>query len=134
MAADSFNAVLNLKYTPPGAPANSGVAALTVAGTYQAGQSGTTDVQPGTNVGTVFAIPFGSISAAKLVVIRNNTSAEISVKLNGSSPVNFNLPAGGEFVYSAPTAPQANPMTSLSFLTTVDPTEIERVQWWVFGD
>ncbi len=134
MAADNFNATLNLKYTPPGSPPGSGVAALVVAGTYQAGQSGSTDVPPGTVVGTAFAIPFGSVTAAKLFVIRNNTSSEISIKLNSSGSANFNIPAGGEFVYSAPTAPDAVPLTAVSFLTTVDPTEIERVLWWCFGD
>lgn len=134
MAADNFNATLNLKYTPPGAPAGSGVAALTSAGTYQAGQAGTTDIPPGTVVGASFSIPFGSVTAAKLFVIRNNASSEISVKLNGSASPVFNIPPGGEFVYSAPTAPGAVPLTSVAFLTTEDPTTTERVLWWCFGD
>ena len=134
MAADNFSAQLNLQYTPPGSTVNSGVASLAAAGTYNAGQSGTIDVPTTAQVGDAFPVPFGSVSAGKLVVIRNNLSAELSVKLNGSSTVNFNIPPGGEFVYVAPTAPGANPMISASLILTAVPTVVERVLFFVFGD
>lgn len=134
MAADTFTATLNLQYTPPGAPANSGVAALPVQGTYNAGQSGTIDVPTTVTIGDIIAVPFGSVQAAKLVVLKNNLSAELSVKLNGSSAVNFNIPPGGEFMYSIPTTPGASPFASLSVVLTAVPTLVERILYFVFGD
>lgn len=134
MAADNFSIALNLQYTPPGSPVNSGVASIPVAGTYNAGQSGSIDVPTTATVGEVIPIPFGSVTAGKLVVIRNNLSAEVSVKLNGSSPVNFNLPPGGEFMYAAPTAPGASPMTSVSIVLTAVPSVTERMIYFVMGD
>jgi hypothetical protein len=134
MAADNFTATLNLQYTPPGAPANSGVAALPVQGTYNAGQSGTIDVPTTAQVGDSFAVPFGSVQAAKLVVLKNNLSSEIAVKVNGASAVSFNIPPGGEFMFSIPTAPGANPFAALSFALTAAPTLVERISYFVFGD
>jgi hypothetical protein len=134
MAADNFTVALNLQYTPPGSAVNSGIAALPAAGTYQAGQAGTVDVPTTANVGDVYPIPFGSVQAGKLVVIRNNLSAEVSVKLNGSGSVNFNIPPGGEFMYAAPTAPGANPLTSVSLVLTAVPTVVERLIYFVLGD
>ncbi len=134
MAADNFTATLNLQYTPPGAPANSGVAALAVGGTYNAGQAGTIDVPTTAAVGDSFSIPFGSVQAAKLLVFRNSLSSEIAVKLNGSGSANFNIPPGGELAYAVPTAPGANPMASASFTITAVGLVVERVQYWCFGD
>lgn len=134
MAADNFSVSLNLQYTPPGAPANSGVAAIPSAGTYNAGQAGTIDVPSSVTIGDILPVPFGSVAAGKLVVLKNNLSADVSVKLNGSSPVNFNLPPGGVFMYAAPTAPGASPMTSVSLVLTAVPTVTERVSFWIMGD
>ncbi len=132
--ADNFTAALNLTYTPPGAPAGSGVAALAQAGTYQAGQAGTVDVPPGTTVATVLPIPFGSVAAAKLLVIKNNGANEIGVRLNASGSNNFNIPAGGMIAYAVATAPVAVPLTAASIITTVDPTTVDRIQYWTLGD
>ena len=134
MAADNFTAALNLQYTPPGSPANSGVASLPVQGTYNAGQSGTIDVPTTATIGDIYPIPFGSVQAGKLVDIRNNLSAEVSVKLNGSGSVNFNIPPGGEFAYLAPTAPTASPLASASVILTAIPLVTERFSYFVFGD
>ena len=134
MAADNFSATFTFTYTPPNAPVNSGVASLAVSGTYQGGQAGSVDVPPGTTVGTVLSIPFGSVAAAKVLVIRNNMSSEVGIRLNGSGSNNFNIPAGGQIVYLVPTTPVAVPLTAASIITIVDPTAIERVNFWVFGD
>jgi hypothetical protein len=134
MSADAFTATLNLQYTPPGAPANSGVAALAVGGTYNAGQSGTIDVTTGSTVGQVIPIPFGSVVAGKLVVIRNNLSAEIGVRLNGAVANNFNVPPGGMLAYAAPTAPGAVPLTRVDIVLTAVPVVTERTVYWTLGD
>jgi hypothetical protein len=136
MAASTFNSTLNIQYTPPSAPANSGVASLVVGGTYNGGQAGSIDV-PTTIVvlpPTVIPVPFGSVAAAKLLVIRNKMSSEIGVRLNGAVANTFNVPAGGEFIYSVPTAPLAIPLTSVDIVPTVAPTVVEQVDYWCFGD
>lgn len=131
---DTLTLNLSLVYTPPAAPANSGQASLAVTHTYNASNVGSIDVPNGTVVGTVFPIPFGSLTAAKTLVIRNNLTAEVGVRLNGAVANNFNIPAGGELVYSAPTAPLAVPITAAALVTTVDPTALERCVFMVFGD
>ena len=134
MSADNFTATLNLQYTPPGAPVNSGVAALAIGGTYQAGQAGSIVVPPGTTVATVIPVPFGSVSKAKLFVVKNGLSADLGVRLKGAVTNTFNLPPGGIFSYEAPVAPAAIPLTQVDLVTTVDPTVTERTLYWAFGD
>lgn len=134
MAADNFTATLNLQYTPPGAPVNSGVAALSAAGTYQAGQAGTVDVPTGGTIGDTFDIPFGSVAKAKMLVVKNGLSSEVGVRLNGAGANNFNVPPGGVFAYVVPTAPLAVPLDSAELVITAVPSAIERVLFWCFGD
>jgi hypothetical protein len=136
MAASTFNSTLNIQYTPPSAPANSGVASLVVGGTYNGGQAGSIDVPTTIIVSppTVIPVPFGSVAAAKLLIIRNNMSSEIGVRLNGAVANTFNLPPGGEFVYAVPTTPGAIPLTSADVIPTVVPTVTEQIHFFVFGD
>lgn len=134
MPAQNFTSTLSLQYTPPGAPVNSGVASLAAGGTYQAGQAGYIDIPPGTVVGTAFPVPFGSVSAAKVLVVRNNSAQEIGVRLNGAVANNFNIPAGGEFAYVVPSAPVSAPLTQVVIVTTVDPTATDTVLFWCLGD
>lgn len=131
---DTLTLNLSMVYTPPAAPANSGQASLAVTHTYNASAVGTIDIPPTTVVGTSFSVPFGSVSAAKTLVIRNNMTSELGVRLNAAGANNFNIPPGGEFVYSAPIAPLAVPITAVALITTVDPTTLERVIFAIFGD
>lgn len=135
MAAVNFTSTLSLQYTPPGAPVNSGVASLAVNGTYQAGQSGYVDIPPGTVVASVLPIPFGSVSAAKVLIVQNKGANEVGVRLNGHSVNDFNIPPGGSFAYIVPSEPGAVPLTSASIVTIVDPTtNPDAVYFWCFGD
>jgi hypothetical protein len=134
MAADNFTATLSIQYTPPGSPANSGVASFASGGTYQAGQAGTIDVTSAATIGEVFPIPFGSVAAAKMLIVRNGLSAEVGVRLNGAGSNTFNVPPGGEFAYIVPTAPLAVPLTSVSLVTTAVPVSTERAIFAIFGD
>lgn len=131
---DTLTLNSSLIYTPPAAPANSGLGSLAVTHTYNASAVGTIDVPNGTVVSTVIPVPFGSVSAAKTLIIKNNMTSEIGVRINGSVTNILNIPAGGKLEYSAPTAPVAVPITSASIVNTVDPTALERVQFFVFGD
>ncbi len=134
MAAKNFTSTLSLQYTPPSAPTNSGVATLAVTGTYNGGQSGTIDVPNGTTADTSFSVPFGSLASAKLLVIRNNMSTDIAVRLNGAVADSFRIAAGGQFAYMAPTAPSTVPITSAIVRNSADPTATEEIQFWAFGD
>lgn len=132
--ADSFNVNLSLQYTPPGSAANSGVSNLAVTGTYEAGQAGSIDIPNGTVVGTEFAVPFGSVAVPKLLMIKNNMTSEVGVRLNGAVADDFKVPAGGVLCYAVPTGPTVDPISALSIATTVDPTNTERANFWLFGD
>ena len=134
MPADNFTATLGLQYTPPAAPANSGVASLAVAGTYNAGQPGNIDVPSGTAISTVFPIPFGSVSDTKLCVIRNNMSSDLGVRINGAVANNFELAPGGVFMYAGSAAPATDPLTSVSVVTPAVPATLEKVLFWTVGD
>jgi hypothetical protein len=125
---------LSLVYTPPAAPANSGQAALASTHTYNSFNVGSIDVPNGTVIGTTFDIPLGSVEDLKTLMIRNNMTSEIGVRLNAAVANNFNIPAGGTFVYSVPTAPLAVPITEAVLVTTADPTNLERILFWAFGD
>ena len=130
----NFNLVSSITWTPPKAITNSGVSTLGTTGVYNAASVGTIDVPPGTVVGTVFSVPFGHIDSLKVIVIRNDMSSDIGVRINGSVTDNFEIAAGGELHYMAPTAPATTPITSLSVVTTLDPAQTESIYFWAFGD
>jgi hypothetical protein len=134
MAASSFNVTLGVQWTPPSAAANSGSSTFPVTGTYNAQNVGQHDIPVATPPGTVFAIPFGSIQAAKLLLIRNMMSSDVGVRLNGHVTDDFLLPPGGELIYAAPSAPGSNPVASASIVTVGSPTVIENVIYFVMGD
>lgn len=82
--ATTANVTLAIVYTPPASPQNSGNASIAVPISFEAQNVGTMDIPAGTPSGTVLQIPFGSIAAAQVVVVRNLTSNAIGVKINGS--------------------------------------------------
>ncbi len=124
----------SVQWTPPSAPANSGNATFNVVAPCNAQNVGQIDVQTTDAPNTSFAIPFGSVAAAKILIIKNMLSAEIAVRLNGSGSDNFRIAAGGVLMYSAPIAPGSTPLSSVTVLTTASPSVIENVQFFVYGD
>jgi hypothetical protein len=125
---------LSVQWTPPNAAVNSGNSSFQVQGPYNAQQVGQIDVQTTDIPGTIFPVQFGSISKAKVVIIKNMMSSEIGIRLNGAIANNFNLPSGGEVVYASPTGPAAVPLTAIDVVTTASPTATEQINTFVFGD
>lgn len=132
--ANQFNIVSSVTWTPPRAIVNSGVSTLGASGVYNASSVGSIDVPPGTTVGTIFSVPLDHISSLKALIVRNEMSSDIGIRINGSVTNNFEIAAGGELHYLAPIAPVTTPITSLSIVTTLDPTQIQSVFFWAYGD
>ena len=124
----------NLQWTPPSAPVNSGNASMSVVASINAQNVGSIDVQTTDTSPTTFAIPFGSISAAKVLLIKNMMSSDISVRLNGDNADTFRIPSGGAIHYAAPATPGSVPISSVTVITTVTPTQVETIHYFVFGD
>lgn len=125
-----------LQWTPPSAAVNSGQSAFTHQAAYNAQNVGAIDVPASTPPSTVFDIPFGSVGKAKCLVVKNLMTTDVDVKLNGSGTVNFTLPPGGKFSYECPVDPTTGtyPLIEASITTLATPTNLESVQYWVFGD
>lgn len=134
MPAATFAVNLAVTFTPPGANVNSGQSSFPTQGTYNAQCAGQLDIPSSTIMGTVFPIPFGSIQAAKLLVIKNMMSTEVGIRINGASVDNFRLASGGELMYAAPSAPTSAPFASASVVTTASPTADEQITFVVLGD
>jgi len=123
-----------VQWTPPSAPANSGNATFSVVAQVNAQNVGQVDVQTTDAPATLFPMPFGSVSAAKILIVKNMMSSEVGVRINGAVANNFRIPAGGMVTYAAPVAPGAEPWTSATIVTTATPASIEAVQFFIFGD
>lgn len=134
MAAKQFTVTVGLQYTPPSAPDNSGVSTLGTSGSTNAQNAGTLDIPNGTVVGTVFGIPFGSVSAAFCCIVKNNMSSSIGVRFNGAPADEIEIAPSGEFMLSGSAAAAGTPLTQVDIVTTADPTSTEQIHYWVFGD
>lgn len=95
---------------------------------------GIIDVEAGTAPATEFAIPFGSVEAAKLLIVRNLMTSEVQVKVNGSLAPIFTIPAQGMEMFAVPSIAATFPIAAMSFLTTATPGNTESVQYWLFGE
>jgi len=134
MAAKTFTITLGVQYTPPAAPDNSGVSTLGTNGSVNAQNVGVIDVPNGTIVGAIIGIPFGSVSASFAVLVKNNMTSAIGVRLNGAVADEFEIAPSGEFMLSGSAAPSGTPLTQVDVVTTADPTTTEQINYWVFGD
>jgi hypothetical protein len=134
MAVATFTVACSVVFTPPGANVNSGQSSFPSQGTYGAQCSGNIDVPSGTVLGTSYSIPFGSVAAAKLLIVKNMMSSDIAVRLNGAVTDTFRIAAGGEFMYASPATPSGTPLASALFMTTASPTADEQVLFVTLGD
>lgn len=132
--ANQFSVSGTIVYTPPLAAPNSGAASLSTQGVYNAQNVGSVDVPAGTTTATSFSVPFGSVGAASVVIVRNQMSTPINVRLNGSGTDTFELAPGAMFRYESPTTPATTPITAVECITTAEPTAIENIFYWIFGD
>lgn len=124
---------VSFQYTTPAGPPNSATASFTVASANNAQQVGVIDIPAGTLPSTTFPVAFGSIGSAKVLAIKNGTSDEIGIQLNGSPDI-FRLVAGGLFLISESASPSLGPITDATIQIHVAPVTLVFVQTFVFGD
>jgi hypothetical protein len=124
-----------LQWTPPSAAVNSGQSAFVQQASYNEQNVGTIGVPPATPPLTVFQIPFGSVSKAKHMTIKNLMTSDIDVALNGSADP-ITLPPGGKMSYECPVdaSTGVSPLTEAAVTVLVSPTNSEKIEYWVFGD
>jgi hypothetical protein len=134
MAASTVTVTLGIQYTPPSAPANSGNVSYQVAASCQAQNVGQIDVGPTDAPATVFPIPFGSIEAAKVLIVKNRGSVDLGLRLNAALTDSFKIPPGGEFVFAAAAAPGTTPITSAAVAVITSPPASECCEYFAFGD
>lgn len=124
----------SIQWTPPSAPANSGNATFSAVAAVNAQNVGQIDVPMSTGPATQFDLPFGSVAAAKIIMIKNEMSSDVGIRINGSEADNFRVPAGGFVLYAAPQAPGSTPWSSATAVTTATPAAVEAIQYFIYGD
>jgi hypothetical protein len=134
MAASQFTVTLGVQFTPPSAPINSGVSTFGAQGSYNAQNVGAIDVPSTITPPMDYDIPFGSVSAASMALVKNATSNPIGLKFNGSLTVNYDLAPGAVWVMAGATASSGVPLTSISATVTAAPTIVENIVYFLFGD
>ena len=110
-----------LTYTPPLATSTTSVS-LNVTETYAPMNVGTIDIPIGTLANIPFAVPFGSIGTADVLVIKNRNNQDMGVRLNTVPPgpfVIYQIPPNGMLMINHPTASGGTPLTSADVDTTV---------------
>jgi hypothetical protein len=134
MAATIATVTLSIQYTPPSAPANSGNVSYQVSANCQAQNVGQIDINPSDAPATLFVIPFGSIGAAKIFVLKNKGTVDIGVRLNGAVTDTFRLAPGGEWAYAMSAAPTAGTLTGVTVAVITSPAQVEYTEYMAFGD
>lgn len=98
---------------------------------------GTLDIPVGTGANVAIPVPFGTISAADVLVIKNNGNQDIGLRINGiptSPAVLYQIPPGGLLSIIHPAAPGGSPITSAQIDTTViQASVVGTVDYYVFG-
>lgn len=132
MTASAATVTLSIVYTPPNAPANSGTATFTTAITHNAQNCGLLDVPASTTIATEITIPFGGVSSAKILIIKNSMTQDLILKLNGSSI--YHLSPGGVFNSAMSVEPLSLPLTAATVTTTATLPALEQISYFVLGD
>jgi len=124
-----------LQWTPPAAPANSGQSSFTVQASYNSHNVGSLDVPSGTAPATEIAIPFGQVSEARFMVVKNLMTTDVDLKLNGSADL-ISIPPQGQHMHICPVdlTDGANPLTGASVTVLATPTSVQNILFWVYGD
>ncbi len=122
------SAQLSVSYIAPG-PVSSRV---TLAGVmaYTASAVGFLDIPEATADETAFSIPFGSVGAAKGIIIQNNCVEPLDVTINASLDT-FELAPGATLALFGP---EASGITSASVVTTGVTAADGSVAYIVMGD
>jgi len=137
--ADMANTTIfsaTVQWTPPSAPVNSGQSVFSLQLSYNAQNVGTIDVPDSTAPATVYDIPFGAVSKAKMLIVKNFTALDLDLSINASADL-ISIPPSGMVMFGAPidpTGPSDHPIESASLKTRGTSTSLARAEFWVFGD
>lgn len=101
---------------------------------YQAVNTGTVDAPALTAGAHTYAVPFGAVAEATLVVIKNRTGQDLDVKINGAAAASHSVPANGVLVLGGPTAPTETPIESVDLISTDAQVGAGAIDYHVFGD
>ena len=121
-------------WTPPGAPLNSGNAAINLNCQYNASNVGSLDIPGSTPPATIIPVPFGSISQCLFLIVQNLTGMDLGVRINGSVADNFAISTNSLVMIALPLAAASEPVTSLSINTKATPGSTVQVPFWLFGN
>lgn len=105
----------------------------TVSVPYTSMVEGELDVPDQTAGSTAFTIPVGTIAKITGLYIKNNTTQELSLKINGSAALN-NVPAGGTVEQASPDDAAASALASASLTTTATVDGAGTIAYKVYGD
>jgi hypothetical protein len=119
---------LTLRYVGPGDVA--AVLNFNAELEYIASAAGFLDIPAATADGISFAVPFGTIGAAKGIALQNNTPQNLEVSINASEDV-FVIAPNALFLSMGEAA---SGITSVSVLTTALTTVQGTVAYIVLGD
>lgn len=108
---------LSLTYTPPGGAANSGKVSASAGPTYTPQCASTIDVPPSTATGATFAVDFGTVAEAQILLVKNGLPQDLNVFFNGATAGACPLPAGG-FIAVGATAAAGAQLSSVDLVTT----------------
>jgi len=134
MSATNSTLNVSISWTPPGAPVNSGnvVTSLTTSSNSQ--NVGRIDVKASDGLRTEFAVPFGSIEAVKMLFLKNSTSVEMGLRINGSPSDIFSIPPGGLFFNGSNSATIDTPIYSISLYNLDVTGSTENIDYYLFGE
>lgn len=121
----------NFAYIAPGGQVNESLGQSTP---YNDSAVGFIDVPDTTAMAVVFPISVGGITKIKAYYLSNKTGQALGVRLNGAVADEFNLPDGSALMMFCPTAPAANPLASISLVTTALQVGDGQILYRVFGD
>lgn len=129
----SSNAVFSgtLSFTPPGGGTQ--VMNVAVQAPYSAQVEATIDIPDMTTSATAFALSFGSIASATLLLVKNDNNQDMGVRLQAAVANEFQVPAGSALLIAMPAAPGSNPVTAAAVVTTATQSGPGSVSYAVFG-
>ena len=121
-------AALNLRYTSPGN--SQSVANLNAMIEYVGSCAGFLDIPEGTVDGATFAVPFGSVGAAKSITLQNNTALAKEIAINASEDV-WSIGPGAMLIIAGIAAGN---ITSITVIETATSGADGTVAYVVLGD
>lgn len=129
------NAVFNsnVTYTPGGGGTLTQSFAVTVS--YAAISAGTIDIPASAAVGpATFTVPFGAVSGANGLLVKNNTANPLGIRLNGSSGDIYQIAPNGVLMHWAPKPGVAVTTPLTAAVVTIGITDGGSVDYVVLGD